>query len=82
MPEMDSQKVAECIGIGYTIATGRLYTNFNALIAAAEDIMGRPVSPLEFGSEAFMAELRETFEAAAAGTFDDVAIVTPRVIGI
>lgn len=54
----------ELIGVGYTLATGRLFCDVNRFHAHAEAIMGRPVLTHEFADEDTWTELRERFEAA------------------
>jgi hypothetical protein len=55
----------EEIGIGYTIATGRLFCSFENLQTAAEVLLGRPVMTHEFADPALWDELRAEFQARA-----------------
>jgi len=58
------------IGIGYTLATGRLFCSMSDFHQYAEELVGRPIFTHEFGSEALWLELRDTFE-----TTEKVALV-------
>jgi hypothetical protein len=49
-------------GLGYTLATGRLYCDFAEFHAWAEKLAGRPIFTHEFADERVWAELREAFE--------------------
>jgi hypothetical protein len=50
-------------GIGYTLATGRLFTRFADFHAAAERLIDRPILTHEFASTELWDELRGAFES-------------------
>lgn len=54
-------------GIGYTIATGRLFTRMDEFHAFAEKVLGRPILTHEFADEATWHELRSEFEKEVRG---------------
>jgi hypothetical protein len=56
----------EMIGVGYTLATGRLFCRMDRFHAYAEKLMQRPVLTHEFGSAELWDELRQRFERCAA----------------
>jgi hypothetical protein len=51
------------VGIGYTLATGRMFCNFSDLQAYAESLLARPILTHEFADHRLWDELRERFEA-------------------
>lgn len=56
---------AAMIGIGYTLATGRVFTDVHAFHRFAEELLGRPVYTHELGDEQTWTDLREAFETWA-----------------
>lgn len=56
------------IGIGYTLATGRLFCDIAAFHAYAERLLGRPIWTHEFADEDLWRELRDRFELSAIPT--------------
>jgi hypothetical protein len=50
------------IGIGYTLATGRLFCPISDFHEYAETLLGRPIHTVEFADKKLWAEMRETFE--------------------
>jgi hypothetical protein len=50
------------VGIGYTLATGRLFCDFAVFQSYAERLLGRPILTHEFATKALWTELREAFE--------------------
>jgi len=50
------------IGIGYTLATGRLFCPISDFHQYAQELVGRPIFTHEFADEALWDELRDTFE--------------------
>ena len=59
---MDVRDIGD-IGIGYTLATGRLFCDFAAFQAWSERLLGRPVYTHEFASEDLWTNLRQAFES-------------------
>ena len=52
----------EALGIGYTIATGRLFCDFGAFQRYCEALLGEPVLTHEFADKALWKRLREACE--------------------
>lgn len=50
-------------GVGYTLATGRLFCHIDEFHAFAERTLGRPIFTHEFADRALWTEMREAFEA-------------------
>lgn len=60
-------------GIGYTLATGRLFCPVGEFHEWAEKLMGRPIFTHEFASLSLWEAMRSAFEAQVlAGTTDGV----------
>jgi hypothetical protein len=57
------ERDVELIGLGYTLATGRLWAGGAEWHKFAEGLLGRPILTHEFASEHLWAELRRRFEA-------------------
>lgn len=53
----------EDIGVGYTIATGRLFCPFARFHKAVEEILGRPVFTHEFGNVELWETIKTTLES-------------------
>jgi hypothetical protein len=51
------------VGVGYTIATGRLFCDMKMFQKTAEAILGRPLMTHEFADPAVWVELRSRFES-------------------
>lgn len=52
-------------GLGYTLASGRLFCNFGDFQLWCEKLLGRPIFTHEFASETLTEELKDAFEAKA-----------------
>lgn len=52
----------ELIGVGFTLATGELWTSFNSFHKYATEIRGEAVLNTEFRHEKVWNELREQFK--------------------
>ena len=50
-------------GVGYTLATGRLFAPMDEFHPFCEELLDRPILTHEFGDSHVWAELREAFEA-------------------
>jgi hypothetical protein len=50
------------VGVGYTLASGRLFAPMNEFQLFCERLLNRPILTHEFADEATWAELREKFE--------------------
>lgn len=50
------------VGIGYTLATGRLFCDFPEFQKYAEHLLDRPILTHEFGEKHLWDELRAAFE--------------------
>lgn len=59
------------IGIGYTLATARLFCPIAAFCEYAEELLGRPVLTHELGAEETWVELRVAFEDATQEAVSD-----------
>lgn len=66
----DFERVAG-VGIGYTLATGRMFCDVSEFHSWAEKLLGRPIFTHEFGDHETWDELRSTFEEA------QIALLTP-----
>ena len=53
------------VGIGYTLATGRLFCDFARFHEYAEELLGRPLMTDDFASEYTWHELRTVFASRA-----------------
>jgi hypothetical protein len=53
------------VGIGYTLATGRLFCTLASFQEFAEQLLARPVLTHEFADAALWDEMRERYEALA-----------------
>lgn len=51
------------VGIGYTLATGRLYCDIAEFQRFAEGLLGRSIWTHEFADQMLWTELRQAFEA-------------------
>lgn len=60
---MVDERDVELIGLGYTLATGRLWADVAKWHKFAEGLLDRPILTHEFASEDLWAELRRRFEA-------------------
>jgi hypothetical protein len=52
-------------GIGYMLATGKVFCPLDEFHAFAEELLGRPVMTHEFASQLTWAEMRDRFEEQA-----------------
>jgi hypothetical protein len=52
----------EAVGIGYTLASGRLFCPIAEFHAFAEELLGRPILTHEFADKDLWAEMRMAFE--------------------
>jgi hypothetical protein len=64
-PSTDPAYELDTVGIGYTLATGRLFCNWIGFTFWAEDVLGRPILFHEFADSETWDELREAFESLA-----------------
>jgi hypothetical protein len=53
------------VGLGYTLATGRLFCKFSDFHEFAEELLGRPIFTHEFADKQLWEELRQIFEGQA-----------------
>ena len=57
------------VGVGYTLATGRLFAPMAEFHVFAEVLLGRPILTHEFGEDDLWTELREAFEAQTRANY-------------
>lgn len=50
------------IGVGYTLATGKLYSHFDRFLMFAEELLGRRLYIHEFANKKLWKELRKVYE--------------------
>lgn len=56
-------EVRRAIGIGYTLATGRLFCDFHEFHSYAEKLIAQPIMTHEFGDQATWDKLRARYES-------------------
>jgi hypothetical protein len=59
----DSTREYPGFGLGYTLATGRLFCDVAEFHGFAEKLLGRPIFTHEFGDQRTWDEMRERYEA-------------------
>jgi hypothetical protein len=59
------------MGIGYTLASGHLFTDFAAFQHFAEDLLNRPVMTHEFADKELWNEMRSRFEVGVKDALAD-----------
>ena len=65
-------RVGNRVGIGYTLATGRLFCDIGAFHEYAEQLLARPMLTHEFADRALWNEMRERYEALVTERGDGV----------
>lgn len=76
MSVIDSRWQLGDVGLGYTLATGRLFCDFTDFHAFAENILGHPIFTHEFADEQTWTDLRAAFEVRLLEGVPSQAIAT------
>lgn len=69
---LKSAEDARALGIGYTLATGRMFCDFGEFHAFTEQLLGRPILTHEFAGARVWDEMRTEFEKQATARLDQV----------